>query len=127
LLAWAGNKGPCDFIFVRENGNPPDDRDLQQHVWRPAAEIAGIYHPGFGVHEFRRLNVTWRQAAGASPFEAQKAAGHASLNMTFLYTQTEESRELEHVIKIRNRTNQGADLTPASPDLAVMPAEGMLQ
>jgi integrase len=117
LLAWAGNKDPQDFIFQREDGNPPDDRDLQQHVWRPAAEAVGIYHSGFGMHTFRRLNVTWRQHAGATPIEAQKAAGHASLDMTFLYTQNDEAREREHVTQIMDRIKSG-------PNLATMNAEG---
>jgi hypothetical protein len=30
--------------------------------------------------------ITWRQKVGATPIEAQKAAGHASLDMTFLST-----------------------------------------
>src|SRR5438046_7269862 len=63
-------------------------RDLQQHVFRPAAEAVKIYHPGFGMHVFRRLNITWRQHAGASPFEAQKAAGHARPSTTWMYTIT---------------------------------------
>ncbi|MGI8746244.1 MAG: hypothetical protein ACR2NN_27420 [Bryobacteraceae bacterium] len=61
-----------------------DDRDLQQHVFRPSAEAAGIYREGFVMHMFRRLNVMWRQEAGATPLEARRAAGHASLDMTFL-------------------------------------------
>src|ERR1700691_1932401 len=117
LLAWACNKEPQYFIFHREDGNPPDDRDLQKHVWRPAAEAAGIYHTGFGMHTFRRLNVTWRQHAGATPIEAQKAAGHASLDMTFLYTQNDEAREREHVAQIMDRIKSG-------PNLAAMTTEG---
>lgn len=32
------------WLFARtDNGDLPDDRDLQQHVWRPAAEAAGCY------------------------------------------------------------------------------------
>ncbi len=114
LLAWAADKGPTEFIFQREDSNPPDDRDLQQHVWRPAAEAVGIYHPGFGMHTFRRLNVTWRQHAGATPIEAQKAAGHASLDMTFLYTQIDEARERDHVSQIMGRIR-------TAPSLSVMP------
>jgi integrase len=72
-------------------------------VFRPAAEAVGIYHEGFGMHVFRRLNVSWRQQAGATPIEAQKAAGHASLDMTMLYTQTEEERERQHVNAILGR------------------------
>ena len=56
------------------------------------------------MHTFRRLNVNWRQEAGATPIEAQKAAGHASLDMTFLYTQTDEAREQEpNSLSIENR------------------------
>jgi hypothetical protein len=116
LLAWAGNKGPDDFIFQREDGNPPDDRDLQQHVWRPAAETAGIYHIGFGMHTFRRLNVIWRQHTGATPIEAQKAAGHASLDMTFLYTQNDEAREREHVAQIMDRIKSVVNLAAMTPE-----------
>ena len=53
------------------------------------------------MHVFRRLN--WRQAVGATPIEAQKAAGHAWLDMTLLYTQTDEAREREHVARILDR------------------------
>ncbi|HKE28907.1 MAG TPA: tyrosine-type recombinase/integrase [Bryobacteraceae bacterium] len=97
LLKQRGNYRPTDFLFGREDGNPPDDRALQQSVFRPTAEQVGIYHAGFGLHAFRRLNVTWRQQAGATPIEAQKCAGHASVSMTFLYTQTDEQRERQHV------------------------------
>jgi integrase len=43
------------FIFGRTDGinpaigDPPDDRDLQQHVFRPALEAAGVYKPGVGI------------------------------------------------------------------------------
>ena len=98
-----------------------DDRDLQQHVFRPAAEVAGIYFEGFGMHTFRRLNVTWRQEVGATPIEAQKAAGHASLDMTFLYTQIEETRERSHVERILER------LKSREGKLRPTPAEGRVQ
>ena len=91
------------MIFLRKDGRLLDDRDLQQHVFRPAAETAGIYFEGFGMHTFRRLNVTGRQQVGAAPIEAQKAAGHASLDMTFLYTQTDDAREREQVEAIMNK------------------------
>ena len=124
LLRYAAGKGPEDFIFQRKDGRLLDDRDLQQHVFRPAAEAAGIYHQGFGMHTFRRLNVTWRQQAGATPLEAQKAAGHASLDMTFLYTQTEEAREREHVRLILERLKNGEGDQPV---LARMSVKGGVQ
>lgn len=91
------------YIFEREPGGLPDDRDLQQHIFRPAAEAVGIYFEGFGMHTFRRLSISWRQEAGATPFEAMKAAGHAKPDMTFLYTITDQAREREHVQAILNR------------------------
>jgi len=128
LLQYAAGRGREDYIFQRKDGRLLDDRDLQQHVFRPAAETAGIYFEGFGMHTFRRLNITWRQEVGATPLEAQKAAGHASLDMTFLYTQTDEAREREHVRRILERLKLGA-LGKQSGDvqLAKMPPEGSVQ
>jgi integrase len=105
LLRFAKGKQPDAYIFGRadRNGDPPDDRDLQQHVFRPAAEAVGIYSSGFGMHTFRRLNITWRQEAGATPFEAQKAAGHAKPSTTWLYTVTDRDREREQVARIWDR------------------------
>lgn len=103
LLRFARGKASNEFIFAGSDGNPPDDRDLQQYVFRPAAEAVGIYFEGFGMHTFRRLNITWRQEAGATPFEAQKAAGHAKPDTTWLYTVTDEARERQHVERIWDR------------------------
>jgi hypothetical protein len=45
-----------------------------------------------------RQNITWRQTeGGATPLEAQKAAGHASLDMTYLYTLADKERERAQV------------------------------
>ena len=105
LLRYCEGKAKAEFIFARADcdGQPPDDRDLQQHVFRPAAERAGIYTKGFGMHRFRHLNISWRQEVGAGVFEAQKAAGHAQPSATWLYTQTDVERERDHVQKIMNR------------------------
>lgn len=54
-------------------------------------------------HTFRRLNITWRQEAGATPFEAQIAAGQAKPDTTWLYTITDDERERAHVERIWNR------------------------
>jgi integrase len=127
LLRFAASSGPDDFIFLRKDGRLLDDRDLQQHVFRPAAEAASIYFEGFGMHTFRRLNVTWRQEVGATPFEAQKAAGHASLDMTFLYTQVDDARERQHVNSILDRLKPGAEPQPNATQLATMAAAGGVQ
>jgi hypothetical protein len=79
------------------------------------------------MHTFRRLNVTWRQEVGATPIEAQKAAGHASLDMTYLYTQTDEAREREHVDRILQRLSNDASDTPSASKLQDMPTEGCVQ
>lgn len=86
LLSLARGKKDDEFLFARADGNPPDDRDLQQHVFRPAAKAVGIYFEGFGMHTFRRLNISWRQEVRATPFEAMKAAGHMQPSTTWLYT-----------------------------------------
>jgi integrase len=69
------------FIFIGEDGvMPPDDRDLLRYEFRPVLKRLKLYYPGFGWHAFRRQNVSWRQQiGGATPLEAQKAAGHGSL------------------------------------------------
>jgi len=87
------------FIFTGDDGvMPPDDRDLLRYEFRPVLKRINLYYPGFGWHAFRRQNVTWRQqVGGATPLEAQKAAGHGSLDMTYLYTLTDTARERAQV------------------------------
>jgi hypothetical protein len=75
---------------------------------------------------FRRLNVTWRQQADATPVEAQKAAGHASLDMTILYTQTEEELEREHVEKIMERLGMTTEKA-SGEELERMKTQGGVQ
>jgi integrase len=88
---------PTGWIFAGPGGTPPDDRDLQQYVWRPAATAAGIYHAGFGLHSLRRLSATWRQELGATAIEAMQQMGHRSLRMTALYTLEDRGREAQVV------------------------------
>jgi integrase len=90
------------YIFSDADEMPASSHYLQGKVFRPAATRAGIYTPGFGLHRFRHLNITLRQQAGAHPFEAQKTAGHASLQTTWLYTQTDVDRERQHVTTMWN-------------------------
>lgn len=94
LVEELGTPGrPKDWVFHRD-GEPLDDRDLQQYVLRPAAERVRIYYPGFGMHAFRRAAVTWRQTiAGATPIEAAKAAGHTNVKMTAVYTLLDRERQ----------------------------------
>lgn len=82
------------WLFARaDTGAPPDDRDLQQHVFRPAADAVKCYFPGFGMHTFKRMSVTLRQRAGASPLEAMLIAGHRDVSTTMRYTVVDAERE----------------------------------
>ena len=123
LRSYARGKAAHEYIFTRADGTPLDDRDLQRDVFRPTAEAVGIYHEGFGMHVFRALNVTWRQQEGATPVEAQKAAGHTSLDMTMLYTQTEPERERQHVGRILDRLGV-AKKQPPKEELQAMKTSG---
>lgn len=68
---YAKDKGAEDYLFARaDTKQPPDDRDLQQHVFRPAAERAGVYAPGFGLQRFRHISLTMKQQVGPHPIEA---------------------------------------------------------
>jgi len=72
------------------------------------------------MHTFRRLSISWRQEVGARPFEAQKAAGHAKPDTTFLYTFIDQEREKQHAAKIYDRVK-------SQPTLAAMAAAGGVQ
>jgi integrase len=90
------NRDHCQagFIFQCDNSFPPDDRDLLREEFRPVVKRLGLYYKGFGWHAFRRANITYRQQiGGATPLEAQRAARHASLDMTYLYTLSDHERE----------------------------------
>lgn len=84
-----------EFVFIGDDGHvPPDDRDLLREEFRPVLRRLKLYYPGFGWHAFRRQNITWKQhVGGATPLEAQRAARHASLDMTYLYTLPDAERE----------------------------------
>lgn len=95
---------PDRWVFLAESGHvPPDERELLRFELRPVLKRLGLYYPGFGCHAFRRLNVTWRQHAGASPMEVQRAAGHSTLDMSLLYTLSDAERERQQVQWIADR------------------------
>jgi len=92
------------FVFVGDDEiSPPDERDLLRYELRPVLKKLKLYYSGFGWHAFRRQNITWRQQAGATPFEAQKSAGHARPDMTFLYTLTDAERERDQIVRMFDR------------------------
>lgn len=102
---YPGLQARDQFVFLGDDGlTPPDDRDLLRYEFRPVLKRLKLYYPGFGWHAFRRQNVTWRQqVGGATPLEAQRAAGHGSLDMTYLYTLTDTARERAQVQAIYDK------------------------
>lgn len=62
-----------------------DDRDINQHFLRQAAKDLGFYWKGFGWHSLRREAITYL-AAALGPMQALRMAGHASVDMSYLYT-----------------------------------------
>ena len=96
-------RGRGDVVFAAADGNPPDDRDLNQHILRPCAVAIDCYWQGFGFHSFRRLNVSWRAEAGAHPFEIAAAAGHSRVDMSLHYAVAGKDREVDVGEKIRRR------------------------
>lgn len=99
LAAMRGRNPQRDRLFAGF-----DDRDFQQHVLRPAAERAGIYYRGFGMHSFRRTNVSWLLNDGATPFEAARAAGHSSPAVTLAhYALIDAQRQKEQSEKVFGR------------------------
>ncbi len=99
------------WIFLNpKTGQPYDDRELNKDILRPIAKKLGIYTEGFGFHAFRRQNITWRQEAGAHPFEAMKAAGHTRPSTTYDYTLMDSERETAQSNTILSRTG----LVPSS-------------
>lgn len=99
-----GAVGGSRFVFLGEDGiHPPDERDLLRYELRPLLRRLGLYYPGFGWHAFRRQNITWRQHAGATSYEAQKGAGHTRPSTTFEYTLVDVDREKEQVAAMFDR------------------------
>lgn len=92
---YPGPQARDQFVFTGDDSAlPPDDRDILRYDFRPVLKRLKLYYQGFGWHAFRRQNVTWRQqVGGATPLEAQRAAGHGSLDMTYLYTLNDSVRE----------------------------------
>lgn len=89
------------YVFRDADGQPYDDRNLNQHILRPAARELGLYWKGFGFHTFRRMNISWRQdLGGAHPMEAMLAAGHTKLETTSEYFVIDADRERSQVNRI---------------------------
>ena len=68
-----------------------------------AAVDAGCDFLGFGLHSFRRANITMRQEEGGSAIEASKIAGHATVSQTGDYTIVQLKRQEELTRAIQDR------------------------
>jgi integrase len=95
------NLKPDDYVFLRPDGEPYDDRGIQMYVIRPAAKAAGIYYTGFGIHRIRSLSITQVQQVGGSAIEAQIHAGHSNTKMTGKYTLLPAPRHEELVRRMQ--------------------------
>lgn len=113
---------PEDWIFFQEDerSKPMWDSGVRKAL-KTAAMAAGFDFPGFGLHSFRRANITMRQEAGASAIEASKIAGHATVNMTGDYTVVQLTRQEESTRAIQRRLEAFPKLAnekPVSKDAA---------
>jgi integrase len=106
---WARSQGitnPNDWLFRQDDDRtkPMWDSGVRKAL-KKAAQEAGCDFPGFGLHSFRRANITLRQEEGASSIEASIIAGHATVSMTGEYTviQLKRQEELTRAIQQRLR------------------------
>ncbi len=95
---------PDAYLFTRNDGSgkPIWDSTVREEL-KAAARAAGCDFLGFGMHSFRRANITWRQEEGATSIEAQKIAGHSKATTTMVYTQVQLDRQRETTLRIQNR------------------------
>jgi integrase len=107
---WIAKKGivnPNDWIFAQDEDRtkPMWDSGVRKAL-KIAARAAGCDFEGFGLHSFRRANITWRQEVGGSAIEASKIAGHATVSQTGDYTivQLQRQDELTRAIQARLKT-----------------------
>ena len=112
---WVAKKGithPDDWLFPQDNtagcrkecSGPMWDSGVRKAL-KKAATDAGCDFPGFGLHSFRRANITLRQEVGGSSIEASKIAGHSNVNMTGEYTKVQLKRQDELTRAIQGRTD----------------------
>jgi len=105
--AWIKEKKitrPNDWIFFQEEdrNKPMWDSGVRKAL-KIAAVDAGCDFPGFGLHSFRRANITMRQEEGGSAIEASKIAGHATVSQTGDYTVVQLKRQEELTRAIQSR------------------------
>ena len=112
LKDWIASKGitdPNDWIFAQEEDRtkPMWDSGVRKALKFAAVE-AGYDFLGFGLHSFRRANITMRQEEGGSSIEASKIAGHATVSQTGDYTVVQLKRQEELTRAIQDRLELAA-------------------
>jgi integrase len=95
---------PNDWIFFQDDDRtkPMWDSGVRKAL-KIAAASAGCDFPGFGLHSFRRANITMRQEEGGSAIEASKIAGHATVSQTGDYTVVQLKRQEQLTRAIQDR------------------------
>jgi integrase len=116
---------PNDWIFFQEDdrSKPMWDSGVRKAL-KIAAVDAGCDFLGFGLHSFRRANITMRQEEGGSAIEASKIAGHATVSQTGDYTvvQIKRQEELTRAIQSRRATAKAENPEKETKKLARMEA-----
>src|SRR5580698_2689914 len=104
---------PNDWIFFQENdrSKPMWDSGVRKAL-KIAAADAGCDFPGFGLHSFRRANITMRQEEGGRAIEASNIAGHATVSQTGDYTIVQLKRQEELTRAIQERRAKAAAENP---------------
>jgi len=119
--AWIAAKkitGPNDWIFFQDEdrSKPMWDSGVRKAL-KIAAVDAGCDFPGFGLHSFRRANITMRQEEGGSAIEASKIAGHATVSQTGDYTVVQLKRQEELTRAIQGRVSTAREKQRANNSL----------
>ncbi|MCW5979068.1 MAG: site-specific integrase [Bryobacteraceae bacterium] len=114
LIAQAFQTDGLDLFVERYGQMINASRQGQQAMWdttvrkslKQAAQAAGCDFSGFGLHSFRRANITWRQEVGGSAIETAKIAGHSTPRITEDYTIVQMKRQEELTRRIQQRLAQ---------------------
>jgi integrase len=104
---------PNDWIFFQEDdrSKPMWDSGVRKAL-KIAARDVGCDFSGFGLHSFRRANITMRQEEGGSAIEASKIAGHATVSQTGDYTVVQLKRQEELTRAIQKRRAKAQEKQP---------------
>ena len=116
---------PNDWILFQEDDctKPMWDSGVRKAL-KIAAVNAGCDFSGFGLHSFRRANITMRQEEGGCAIEASKIAGHATVSQTGDYTvvQLKQQEELTRAIQSRRAKASAESPEKEKQKLAIVEA-----